>query len=183
MTATHPDPPSVDGSAPDTGDAVGDGTAADPGFDPRMASPLTRLLARVPVWVPPVVVGGLALGSCVYVGLVDPNTTSSAFYPQCAFKQMTGLDCPGCGLTRAMHSVVTGHPLQALDHNILIALILPLATYTYAVWLVRAVFGYQLPYISVPKKLGYALAPLVIGFWILRNVPWGPFTYLASGAS
>lgn len=33
-----------------------------------------------------------------------PATTS--FYPQCVFRGVTGLDCPGCGTTRALHHLL-----------------------------------------------------------------------------
>src|SRR5262245_59462168 len=78
---------------------------------PRIPAPtgaIKRTFDRIPPWVPAVAVGGLALTSCIYVAIVDPNTQSSSFYPACTFKQLTGLDCPGCGLTRAMHSLMTG---------------------------------------------------------------------------
>jgi hypothetical protein len=183
MTATH-----SDGHLEELGDgdvpaAVPVDESEAPSGPPLRAGRFALNLHRVPHWVAPVAVGGLALGSCIYVGLVDPNTTNSAFYPQCAFKAFTGLDCPGCGLTRAMHAVVTGHPVRALDHNILIALILPLAVYTYLVWMTKSLFGWDLPYVRVPKKLGYALAPMLIAFWILRNIPIAPFNYLNSSAA
>jgi hypothetical protein len=182
MTATHPDRQSVDGSGQEPDDVV---AVAPEDVEPIAGyrAPITRTLTRIPQWVPPVAVGGLAIGACIYVGLVDPNTSSSAFYPQCTFKALTGLDCPGCGLTRAMHAVVTGHPLRALDHNILIALILPLAVYTYFVWVSRTMFGWELPYVRVSKRVGYAIGPLILVFWVVRNLPWAPFNWLNSSAA
>jgi hypothetical protein len=182
MTATQPDRQGIDGSEPAADPTPLDGARS---LDPARShgAPITRAYTRLPRWLPPVAVGGLAMGACIYVGLVDPSTTSSAFYPQCTFKALTGLDCPGCGLTRAMHSVVTGHPGRALDHNILIALILPLAVYTYFVWVSRTMFGWELPYVRVSKKVGYVIGPLILVFWVVRNLPWAPFNWLNSAAS
>ena len=42
---------------------------------------------------------------------------TSGFYPQCAFKQATGLDCPGCGTTRALHALVHGRVVDAFLFN------------------------------------------------------------------
>jgi hypothetical protein len=190
MTATHSD--HLVDRGDETGGHGGHDHAHDHAHDHVLDPPRPRSkvgarfaqpFAALPPWAGPVAVGGLALTSCIYVGLVDPSTTPSVFYPQCAFKSLTGYDCPGCGLTRAMHALVTGHPGRAIDHNIFIVLIAPLALYTYFVWLSRSLFGWELPYVKFPRWSAYALLPLVVVFWVVRNLPFAPFNYLASGAS
>lgn len=185
MTAVHePDLPA--GLPTDVALAGADGSEVAAPFDPvaeRTPSLPRRLLQRFPAWAGPVAVGGLALASCVYVGVVDPNSQSSPLFPQCTFKALTGYDCPGCGLTRAMHSIVTGNPVQALDHNIFIVLILPLSIYWYLGWLSRTTIGVRFPKIKVTPAMSYALLIAVLTFWVVRNIPVGPFTWLASTAS
>jgi hypothetical protein len=39
--------------------------------------------------------------------------------PLCYFKSVTGLDCPGCGLTRAFSFLLKGHLRQAIGMNAL----------------------------------------------------------------
>lgn len=46
---------------------------------------------------------------------VDPM--SAPWLPKCAVYQLTGLKCPGCGTQRALHSLFTGHPLDAFRAN------------------------------------------------------------------
>jgi hypothetical protein len=150
--------------------------------DERPPPPAKQFLGKVPVWLPPVAVGGLALTACTYVALVDPSTAQGSVFPQCTFKALTGLDCPGCGLTRAMHALLTGHPVAALDHNIFIAVIFPLAAYMYVRWLGDALFGWKLPGVRIPRHIGWALVPALLAFWVVRNIPVTPFTWLASGA-
>ena len=163
-------------------DADGDVLPAPPDLVPPPGR-LRRGISKVPPWVPAVAVGGLALTSCVYVALVDPNQpNASSFYPQCTFKQLTGLDCPGCGLTRAMHALMTGDPLRAINHNIFILAIFPLAAYTYTRWLLRSTVGYELPALRLSKKFNIAIVPIVLSFWLLRNLPWAPFQWLNSTA-
>nr|WP_249419982.1 DUF2752 domain-containing protein [Rhabdothermincola salaria] len=125
--------------------------------------------------------GATALAGCAYVALYDPNSSSS-LYPACPFLAVTGLDCPGCGITRALHALVTGNPLQALDHNALFVLALPFLLF----WAVRSLlFGTQ-PRNRAPTwrwtpTMTWAAVTLVGGFWVIRNLPWSPFDWLASG--
>ncbi len=65
------------------------------------------------------------LGACAYIATVDPNHSSA--YPQCPTKLLTGLDCPLCGATRAVHSLLQGDLVGAMDHNLLFVLLLPVA--------------------------------------------------------
>ena len=41
------------------------------------------------------------------------------YFTICAFKNVTGLPCPGCGLTHSFCSLVRGHLERALDYNVL----------------------------------------------------------------
>ena len=47
-------------------------------------------------------------------------------YYTCPFKDMTGLSCPGCGITRAFISIGHGHIISALKLNPLILLFFPI---------------------------------------------------------
>jgi hypothetical protein len=176
MTATYPPP----GLPADVGGADEDDQLPPPPAPPD--GRVRRAWRRLPPWVGPVAVGGLGIAACTYVALVDPSTQASAVYPRCTFKEITGLDCPGCGLTRAMHALLTGHPLTALDHNIFVLLIVPIALYMYVKWFSRSLFGYELPSIPSKRWMPYTLAPALAAFWILRNIPWGPLPWLAATA-
>jgi hypothetical protein len=37
--------------------------------------------------------------------------------PGCTARALTGVPCPGCGATRALSSLLSGHPLEALSLN------------------------------------------------------------------
>ena len=58
----------------------------------------------------PVVVAGLAV---IYRN--DP--AKAGFYPPCPFKALTGLQCPGCGGTRALHALLHGDVAGAFALN------------------------------------------------------------------
>jgi hypothetical protein len=52
---------------------------------------------------------GLLVAGAVYVFSFEPGKTG--FFPLCPFRLLTGLTCPGCGSTRAMHQLLHGsHP-------------------------------------------------------------------------
>src|SRR5215203_7501654 len=52
------------------------------------------------------------------------NPTTAGFFPVCPFYSMTGLACPGCGMTRGLHALLHGDVLTALDYNLLLPAIL-----------------------------------------------------------
>lgn len=78
------------------------------------------------LWLIPVLLAGAVL-----YFLVDPG--ESALMPKCLFKTLTGLDCPGCGSQRALHSLLHGHLGEALRMNALLVVMLPLIGWM--VWL------------------------------------------------
>lgn len=129
---------------------------------------------RVPT---PRTVGLVAAGAVtagVLAAVVDPTHGPIL----CPFRLATGLDCPLCGATRAVHSFATGHPLRALDHNLLIGIAIPIAIVALVVWLVAAMRGRAVRWPTVPRGAWITLALVVGGFWILRNV--AAFAWLGS---
>ena len=156
------------------------GSAAPPPPDAVVAphATLRRPTSRALRWS----IAGAAVAGCAYLALVDPNR-DGAPYPGCPFRALTGLDCPGCGITRALRALVTGHPLRAFDHN---ALVMTIAVVALAWWLVSA-FRRRTgrPALRAPagRWVPWVFGAVVVAFWVARNLPWSPFTWLASGAS
>ena len=51
--------------------------------------------------------------------------TAASYYPKCISHQLLGIHCPGCGLTRAAHSLLNGRLAQAFAYNPLLVLLSP----------------------------------------------------------
>ena len=68
--------------------------------------------------------GGLALlGMVAVVGSVEPR--GQFFFPRCWIHENTGLLCPGCGATRALHALLHGEWRRAWTLNPLALLAVP----------------------------------------------------------
>ena len=123
---------------------------------------------------------GCALaGAATAVALVDPSSPGSPF-PGCAFRAATGLWCPGCGLTRGTHHLLTGDPLAAVASNpftpfVVLAIVAAWATWT------AATFGRRVrnPFTRIPAWVSTTLIVTILAFGVARNVPAEPWSWLA----
>lgn len=106
------------------------------------------------------------------------NPSMVSILPPCLFHELTGLHCPGCGATRAVHQLLHGHLLAAFRYNPLFIIALPFISYA----LVLDALGIKkrsMVDILTRPKVGWFILAVVIAFWILRNIPIYPFTLLA----
>lgn len=125
----------------------------------------------------PVMAGVLMATGCVALALVDP----AGGPPICPFKAMTGLDCPGCGGTRAVHQLLNGHLMAALDLNVLAVLVLPLLAWAAFIGLTRGFGGPSWPMLRVSRNWLVGALVVVIAFGVVRNLPVPPFSWLGTG--
>lgn len=117
-----------------------------------------------------------ALGLWV-IAHVSPE--QSYLYPPCPFYFLTHRDCPGCGSTRAVYWLVRLDIPKAAHCNILLLLSLPLIGYTLVSEALVALGRRALPPIVLNRLSSAALVAGVLAFWVLRNLPFYPFTILA----
>jgi len=95
---------------------------------------------------------------------------------------MTGFNCPGCGATRCLHSLVIGDIAQAFAYNPLLLLGLPFLSFaaileSYAAWT-----GQRLVNRRLPSSAILAIFWLLLAFGIARNIDIYPFTLLGPRA-
>lgn len=119
----------------------------------------------------------LAVGAAVLFHF-DPS--SSHFYPRCILHEWTGLYCPGCGSTRALHAMLHLHLLTSFRFNPLMVLAVPFIAYRIARAALREFFPARFPPLRPARpRWIWLLLVGVIAFGILRNIPMRPFTCLA----
>ena len=108
--------------------------------------------------------------------------TDNTFYPGCALYSFTGLFCPACGSQRAFSELLHGHILSAAQNNLLfvLALISTLTLFLRYIWLIskNKTFHFKIQ----PRYL-WMILTCIICFWIIRNIPLKPFSFLAPLAS
>ena len=139
--------------------------AAAPG---RLAHPRTPLL----LWLGAGAAAALLFLAAGWVGL-----PSGAAFTVCAFRRLTGIPCPGCGLTRAMAALARGELLLALQFHPFAPLV---AAQAVALWgaIGAAVLRHR-PLALPPRLLerlvlwqGAAFVALWLGRLATGTLPW-----------
>lgn len=136
--------------------------SAGPGTPP-VAAPFSR---SIPVW-------GWALALVGVVALIvlwRIEPAGQSFFPRCWLHQTTGLQCPGCGATRAVHEVLNGRIRDAFRLNALVVLALPFLAGMglRQAWGLRTGRWWPNP-LESPWVIA-VLAGLVLGFGVGRNI-------------
>ena len=105
---------------------------------------------------------------------VEPK---NGILPKCFFHELTTLYCPGCGVQRSFHALLNGHILTAIDYNLLFILFLPLIFY----FILAFTWGKKHATSSFIYRpvFSFTVLIVVVSFWILRNIPFTPFSWLA----
>ncbi len=127
----------------------------------------------------PIACAGALAAAAVVVARHDPAAPGSR-YPSCAFHQITGLWCPGCGLTRGTYQLLHGHFGAALGYNVFTPLALAAITMAWLGWL-RVSWGR--PPVRLPRRaarwMALAMPALIIAYGVLRNMPVSALRSLA----
>ncbi|MBC7979717.1 MAG: DUF2752 domain-containing protein [Armatimonadetes bacterium] len=99
------------------------------------------------------------------------QTGGIGWIPGCAFRKLTGLQCPGCGMTRATYAALHGNIGDAFRLNPVGMVLLPLALVGLGIEVLGWVRGRPLPFRLNVGRWGAAVIALVmIVFWVGRNL-------------
>lgn len=122
-------------------------------------------------------IGAVAMAGGATVGIIfDP--TKSNFYPLCPLYTITGLACPGCGLTRGFHALFHGDVITAIDFNALIPVWAVIFVWVLISLTLLAIRGRGLPMWPTNPKFMWAFLVVLVTFGVLRNIPLWPLTIL-----
>jgi hypothetical protein len=107
------------------------------------------------------------LGGLTVVYRFPPREYS--FYPRCPIYLTTHWLCPGCGSTRALHSLLHFDIQSALHYNALFTLLFPLVCLWLGFIAYRTMRYDQFPNLVFPRSLAVCLIVTVVLFTIARN--------------
>lgn len=144
-----------------------------------MSSPLppASIEFAAPRWALPAV-ATIAVAGVALLWRIDPNQPGSVL-PPCPVHAYTGVFCPGCGATRAMHALVHGDLLHALAMNPLFTLALPLLLLLVLDKITRLPPSLSALALRISDARPWAV--VLLAYTLLRNLPWAPFNLLAPG--
>jgi len=115
-----------------------------------------------------------------YIYNFNPAIQRNLFFA-CPLNQATGLYCPGCGNTRALHALVHLDFIGMLNYNFLFPFVFIILGWLFAGEYLNLLMGRRILWLPkrVPAILIILFCFVVIAFVILRNIPIYPFTILA----
>lgn len=115
--------------------------------------------------------GAVVLAGCAGAALVlaaDPTSEAGFPLPPCPIKLLTGFDCPGCGGTRMLFSLLHGDVPAAVHHNALAVLLLPLLAWSWTAWVIGRL-GRRLPTWTRWRWSPQVLLVVVVAWVVVRN--------------
>ena len=87
----------------------------------------------------------------------------------CAFHSLTGLYCPGCGGTRAVRALLSGHPVLSFLYHPVVPYMASVAVWAAASWILYFATGNRRFRPELDDRIAYAAAGIVILNFIIKN--------------
>ncbi|WP_432412087.1 DUF2752 domain-containing protein [Rasiella sp. SM2506] len=124
--------------------------------------------------------GGSLLFLLLLLLYFNYNPTQHAFFLRCPFKSLTSYHCAGCGSQRAIHHLLHFRFYSAFRLNPFMVLSLPLVFYGIGAKIYNYIFQkeHRVQLFYKPWFV-YGYFAVAIIYWVLRNIPYAPFSYLA----
>jgi hypothetical protein len=120
---------------------------------------------------------GVAIAAVATLYWFAPDGES--YYPGCPFFLTTGWYCPGCGSLRALHALLHGHFVEAVDLNAWLMLILPFGLSS-GIWQIYS--GIRLDRYMPSRSsmvMVYIFLAAALLFGVARNLPVPALVWLA----
>jgi hypothetical protein len=126
---------------------------------------------------PPLSAAACAGAGCVAIWLGDP-TTPGGCLPLCPTKALMGIDCPGCGGMRMLYSLLHGNIAAALHYNAVSFVAVLLFVWSMVAWAVGRMRGRASNTWLHRRWTSVAFAVVFVVWFVVRNLPFAPFTNL-----
>src|ERR1700759_4556297 len=124
--------------------------------------------------------GGILILAALAVIYYQYNPAEYRFFPKCPFHSLTGFNCPGCGSQRAIFNLLHGNFLAALNDNVLLVISVPFLLIHFYYKIKSAISKKDLRWNVIYHPLTpKVIFVVVMVFWIARNIPFSPFSYLS----
>lgn len=94
------------------------------------------------------------------------------FRMPCLFQMMTGLYCPGCGGTRAVRALLSGHPVLSFLYHPVVPYMASVAVWAAASWILYFATGNRRFRPELDDRIAYAAAGIVILNFIIKTDFW-----------
>ena len=133
-----------------------------PGADELRLSPPQRALR----W-------GAAGGIAVALASLLIWTPETLVPVKCTFRDLTGLSCLTCGLTRSLHALARGDLLASVRYHLLGPVLFAAAILIGGLWGTEAALGrlFRLPLSPATKRtVAGTLAVVWVGYWVVRII-------------
>ena len=129
---------------------------------------ISRGIAKGNLLFAVIVLSAVSAGIAAVVFFFNPSSYN--FYPACQFHRLTGLNCPGCGGTRALYALLHGRFSTALRDNALFVggtIFFGIRGGWFALKKHRGLSAGEF----FPSKLLWWLLMVALVFTVLRNLP------------
>lgn len=138
---------------------------------------LNRMSSSAP-WAEPAAIATCFAGAAAYVLISNPTDQGANDIPTCIVKLTTGLDCPGCGGTRAFYYLMRGNVPEAVRHHAIAVFAAPFLLWMYLAWALQRITRKRIPAPTIGTKTITVFLAVWGVFTVIRNLPFAPFTSL-----
>lgn len=111
------------------------------------------------------------LSAALVVALYAVDPTRHMLTPPCPYLTLTGLACPGCGLTRAVHFLLHGDVSLAFAYNPWAFVGAP----AMAAFVLLPSVADEVRTLRVRTGISWIMLGVTVAFWIWRNTATYPF--------
>ena len=105
----------------------------------------------------------------IFIGYYLLNKYTGIYIP-CLFKEITNLDCPGCGITRCLFSLLKLNIKDAYNYNQLVTILIIPFIVTYIYYNYCYILNRENKLKNIINKISIYLLVIIILFGVYRNL-------------